>query len=303
MTRVAVLASGSGSNLQAILDHQSALGAAASARVVLVASDNADAGALTRAQNAGIAAQALDRNARTTGLAGILAQHHVDLVVLSGYLRLVPADVVSHYRGRILNVHPALLPAFGGRGMFGHHVHEAVIASGACLTGPSVHFVDERYDEGPVIAQAPVPVLPADTPDELAARVSRDVMLVGEAVVRRSIALHGEFRPLTIELAQLLFGPGPRALMRLVRPHVLSCEFQPRHPRRSVAANHVPLLRVVRGVYETPGRGVEVAGLHVEVRRVAKLEQQATGVGGRLDDVSQLILEVAKVIRPQFTSD
>jgi phosphoribosylglycinamide formyltransferase-1 len=171
MTRVAVLASGSGSNLQAILDHQSALGAAAAARVVLVASDHPDAGALARARDAGIEAQALDRNARTTGLAGILSQHRVDLVVLAGYLRLVPADVVAHYRGRILNVHPALLPAFGGPGMFGHHVHEAVIASGTRLTGPTVHFVDERYDEGPVIAQAPVPVLPTDTPDELAARV------------------------------------------------------------------------------------------------------------------------------------
>lgn len=183
MTRVAVLASGSGSNLQAILDHQSALGAAASARVVLVASDHDDAGALTRARDAGIAAQALDRNARTTGLAGILAQHHIDLVVLAGYLRLVPADVVSHYRGRILNVHPALLPAFGGPGMFGHHVHEAVIASGARLTGPTVHFVDERYDEGPVIAQAAVPVLPTDTPDELAARVLQAEHLLYPRVV------------------------------------------------------------------------------------------------------------------------
>lgn len=198
MTRVAVLASGSGSNLQAILDHQSALGAAASARVVLVTSDNADAGALSRARHAGIAVQALDRNARTTGLADILARHRIDLVVLAGYLRLVPADVVAHYRGRILNVHPALLPAFGGPGMFGHHVHEAVIASGARLTGPTVHFVDERYDEGPVIAQAPVPVLPTDTPDELAARVLQAEHLlyprVVEAVAAGRIRLGGDNR-------------------------------------------------------------------------------------------------------------
>ena len=171
MTRVAVLASGSGSNLQAILDHQSALGSSAAARVVLVASDHANAGALSRARSAGITAVALDRTARTTGLAAILAVHRVELVVLAGYLRLVPADVVTHYRGRILNVHPALLPAFGGPGMFGHHVHEAVIASGTSLTGPTVHFVDERYDEGPVIAQTAVPVRPHDTPDELAQRV------------------------------------------------------------------------------------------------------------------------------------
>lgn len=171
MKRVAVLASGSGTNLQAILDHQSALGAAAAAQVTFVASDQADAGALTRARDAGIPAIALDRAARTTGLAAILASHRIDLVALAGYLRLVPPDVVAHYRGRILNVHPALLPAFGGPGMFGQRVHEAVIASRASLTGPTVHFVDERFDEGPNIAQWPVPVLPTDTPDELARRV------------------------------------------------------------------------------------------------------------------------------------
>lgn len=171
MTRVAVLASGSGTNLQAILDQQSALGTAAAARIVLVASDHAEAGALARARDAGITALALDRTARTSGLGAILATHRVEMVVLAGYLRLVPADVVSHFRGRILNVHPALLPAFGGPGMFGHHVHEAVISRGLRLTGPTVHFVDERYDEGPIIAQWPVAVLPTDTPDELAKRV------------------------------------------------------------------------------------------------------------------------------------
>jgi phosphoribosylglycinamide formyltransferase 1 len=171
MTRVAVLASGAGSNLQAILDHQRALGSAASARVVLVASDQPDAGALDRARAAGIAAVYLDRTARTTGLSALLETHRIELVVLAGYLRLVPADVVSHYRGRILNVHPALLPAFGGPGMYGHRVHEAVIQRGERLTGPTVHFVDERYDEGPIIAQFAIPVDPADTPESLAHRV------------------------------------------------------------------------------------------------------------------------------------
>jgi|SRR5687768_104289 len=171
MTRVAVLASGSGTNLQAILDHQSALGAAAVARVVLVASDQPNVGALQRARNAGITALHLDRTARTSGLSTILDAHRIELVVLAGYLRLVPADVVSRFRGRILNVHPALLPAFGGPGMFGHHVHEAVIASGARLTGPTVHFVDERFDEGPVIVQMHIPVDPTDTPESLARRV------------------------------------------------------------------------------------------------------------------------------------
>jgi phosphoribosylglycinamide formyltransferase-1 len=171
MTRVAVLASGGGTNLQAILDHQRALGSAASAQVVLVASDQPDAGALERARSTGIAAVYLDRTARTSGLSAILETHHIELVVLAGYLRLVPSGVVSHYRGRILNVHPALLPKFGGPGMYGHRVHEAVIASGERLTGPTVHFVDERYDEGPIIAQYPIPVDPTDTPGSLAQRV------------------------------------------------------------------------------------------------------------------------------------
>jgi formyltetrahydrofolate-dependent phosphoribosylglycinamide formyltransferase len=171
MKRVAVLASGGGSNLQAILDYLASRGDRAAARVVLVASDQPDAGALSRAERAGITTLALTREQRTSELAGILATHHIDLVVLAGYLRLVPPDVVAHYRGRILNVHPALLPAFGGPGMYGNRVHEAVVASGASLTGPSVHFVDERYDEGPVIAQTPVPVLPEDTADVVARRV------------------------------------------------------------------------------------------------------------------------------------
>lgn len=171
MTRVAVLASGGGSNLQAILDHQSELGAAAVARVVLVASDQPDAGALQRARAAGITALHLDRTARSTGLAAILDAHRIEMVVLAGYMRLVPPDVIAHYRGRILNIHPALLPEFGGRGMYGHHVHEAVLASGTRLTGPTVHFVDERFDEGPIIAQMRMSVEPTDTPETLARRV------------------------------------------------------------------------------------------------------------------------------------
>ena len=93
-----------------------------------------------------------------------LERHRVDLLVLAGYLKLVPPEVVARYRGRILNVHPALLPAFGGRGMYGHRVHEAVLASGARETGATVHLVDEEYDRGAILAQARVPVLPGDTP-------------------------------------------------------------------------------------------------------------------------------------------
>ena len=214
MTRVAVLASGSGTNLQAILDHQSALGASAVANVVLVASDHPDAGALARARDAGITAVALDREARSSGLDGILVSHRIELLVLAGYLRLVPPDVVAHFRGRILNVHPALLPAFGGAGMYGHKVHEAVIARGLRLTGPTVHFVDERYDEGPIIAQWPVPVLSGDTPDDVARRVLEVEHVlypqVVEAVAAGRIRLDERNRVVfDSPVAKPHFGPAP----------------------------------------------------------------------------------------------
>jgi folate-dependent phosphoribosylglycinamide formyltransferase PurN len=93
------------------------------------------------------------------------------VILLAGYLRLVPPAVVQAYPRRILNIHPALLPAFGGKGMWGHHVHEAVLASGASFSGATIHFVDEEYDTGSILAQWPVPVLKEDTPATLAARV------------------------------------------------------------------------------------------------------------------------------------
>jgi phosphoribosylglycinamide formyltransferase 1 len=170
-SRVAVLASGSGTNLQAILDHGALLGTAASAKVVLVASHRADAGALVRARDRGIAAVALTAEQRDVGLFSLLQTHGVELIALAGYTRMVPADVVAAFRGRIVNVHPALLPAFGGTGMYGARVHEAVIASGARISGVTVHFVDEVYDHGPIIAQWPVPVFGSDDGPTLARRV------------------------------------------------------------------------------------------------------------------------------------
>jgi phosphoribosylglycinamide formyltransferase 1 len=170
-TRIAVLASGGGSNLQAILDHLEGGATARAGEVALVASDRADSGALAKAAARDIRAVAMDRALRSSGLASLLAAHDIELIVLAGYLRFVPAEVTRLYRGRIVNVHPALLPAFGGAGMFGHHVHEAVIARGARVSGATVHFVDEVYDHGPIIAQWPVPVWPGDSPLALAARV------------------------------------------------------------------------------------------------------------------------------------
>ncbi|HEV7704106.1 MAG TPA: phosphoribosylglycinamide formyltransferase [Gemmatimonadaceae bacterium] len=173
-TRLAVLASGRGSNLRALHEYLSRSGRDNLARLSLVLSDHADAGALSFARSRDIATAAIDGG--TLGGDRLLAQlssHRIDLVVLAGYMRLVPEVVVHAYRGRIVNVHPALLPAFGGRGMYGTRVHGAVIAAGARVSGATVHFVDERYDHGAIIAQWPVPVLSGDTPQELAARVLR----------------------------------------------------------------------------------------------------------------------------------
>lgn len=169
--QIAVLASGGGSNLQSIIQHFAALGADRAGDIALVASDRADAGALERGRTHGIAAVAMDREARTSGMLSLLTRHAIDLVVLAGFLRFVPAEVTRSYRGRIVNIHPALLPAFGGAGMYGHHVHEAVIARGARVSGATVHFVDEEYDHGPIIAQWPVPVFQHDTAASLAQRV------------------------------------------------------------------------------------------------------------------------------------
>ena len=169
-TRLAILASGGRSNLQAILDHFAALGAAAPGTIALVASDRAAAGALDRARTAGVPAVHLPRG-DGAALDAALASHRITHIALAGYLRLIPSAVVDAYRGRLVNIHPALLPAFGGPGMYGAHVHAAVLRAGARVTGPTVHFVDTRYDEGAIIAQWPVPVHPDDTPASLGARV------------------------------------------------------------------------------------------------------------------------------------
>jgi phosphoribosylglycinamide formyltransferase-1 len=166
--RVAVLASGGGTNLQALLD---ACVAGAPARVVLVASDKADAGALERARAAGVETHVIRDPQDGAILTGLLRERGVDLVVLAGYLKLVPAETVTAFDGRMINIHPALLPAFGGPGMYGIRVHRAVLASGATLSGATVHLVNAEYDRGPIVAQWPVPVQPGDTPEALAARV------------------------------------------------------------------------------------------------------------------------------------
>ncbi len=170
--RIAVLASGGGTNLQAILDHFAALGDAASGQVVLVGCNRAGSGALARARAAGIEAVVFDARSEDQ-ISRLLAGHRIDLVVLAGYLRLVPPGVSARYAGRMVNVHPGPLPRFGGEGMYGARVHEAVIASGVSESAVTVHLVSDRYDEGAPLATWPVPVLDDDTPASLAARVLR----------------------------------------------------------------------------------------------------------------------------------
>src|SRR5439155_3846001 len=186
--RVAVLASGGGTNLQALLD---ALHGSPSpiARVTRVVSDRPNTGALERAHRAGVPATVLRDPTDPAEL--LTALDDAGLVVLAGYLKLVPAPVVARFRWRMINIHPALLPAFGGPGMYGRRVHEAVLASGARVSGATVHYVDEQYDRGPIIAQAKVRVAADDTPDTLAARVLAAehwlLIRVVEGLVRRGL--------------------------------------------------------------------------------------------------------------------
>lgn len=166
--QVGVCISGGGSNLEALVR---ALGPGAPASVVLVLSNTPRAAGLERARGHGIATRVLDDFRDGAEWLRHLEEARVDLVVLAGFLKLVPAAVIARYRGRIINIHPSLLPEFGGEGMYGRRVHEAVLAAGRPVSGATVHLVDEAYDRGPILAQARVPVLPDDTPERLGARV------------------------------------------------------------------------------------------------------------------------------------
>jgi len=173
--RLAVIASHEGSTLQAVLD--AVIERRLPACVALVISNNRNSGALRRARAAGIPAIHLssvthpDPALLDKAILDALTAAQVDLVLLAGYLKKLGPEVLDHFRGRLLNTHPALLPKFGGAGMFGMHVHEAVLAAGEIETGVSIHLVDAEYDTGPLVAQCRVPILPNDSVTELAARV------------------------------------------------------------------------------------------------------------------------------------
>ena len=196
--RVAVFASGGGTNFQALLDHRRPGG---SWEIVLLLTDRGETGALRKAERAGVPAVLVPTKGRDLAqvgdeMLGILEAHAVDVILLAGYLKLVPPAVVTRYAGRILNIHPALLPAYGGKGMYGMNVHRAVIEAGETESGATVHLVDEVYDRGRILAQRRVPVHAGDSPEDLAARVLEvEHRLYPEAVDHFCDALAGGSEP------------------------------------------------------------------------------------------------------------
>lgn len=196
MVNVAVLVSGGGTNLQAILDAQQS-GILKSGKVTLVVSNNPNAYALTRAANHGVETLVLGKadypaqDAFEQALVDALTAHKIDLIVLAGFMRILSADFTSRYPERIINVHPALIPSFCGKGYYGLRVHEEALKYGVKVTGATVHFVNEIPDGGRIIAQKAVYIEPDDTPETLQKRVMREAewVLLPQAIEQVSAEL------------------------------------------------------------------------------------------------------------------
>ena len=168
--RIAVFVSGGGTNLQALIDAQKA-GKIKSGRIELVMSNKKNAFALERARQNGIAAVHLRRSDFAEKLEPLMREHDIDMIVLAGFLCILPEEFTRLYEGRMINIHPALIPSFCGEGMYGLHVHEAVLARGVKVTGATVHYVNEICDGGEIIFQKAVNVRKGDTPETLQLRV------------------------------------------------------------------------------------------------------------------------------------
>ena len=189
MLRVVVCVSGGGTNLQAIIDAVRD-GRIVNTQIVRVISNNKDAYALTRAENAGIAHSCVspssfaNREEFNKAFLAELEAAEPDLIVLAGFMVAVPAIVVARFKGRIINVHPALIPSFCGKGYYGLHVHERALARGVKVTGATVHFVDEDLDHGPIILQKAVEIREGDTPQVLQRRVMEEAewVILPEAI-------------------------------------------------------------------------------------------------------------------------
>lgn len=191
MIKIAVFASGSGTNAENIFRYFSD---SHLARPVLLVVDNPAAGALQRAERFGIERAVFTRaefRSAEEAILELLREREIGFIVLAGFLSLVPPALVRAYAGRIVNIHPALLPKYGGKGMYGHHVHEAVIAAGEKESGITIHLVNERYDEGATLAQFRVAVEPGDTPDSLAAKIHELEYAHFPEVIEREIAKLG----------------------------------------------------------------------------------------------------------------
>ena len=195
--RIAVLVSGGGTNLQALIDAQGTV--ITSGEIVLVIANNPTAYALTRAANAGIATQVITKRgcgsqeAFTTALIDALDAANIDLIVLAGFMSILEKRFTDHFAKRIINIHPALIPSFCGEGFYGLRVHEAALAYGVKVTGATVHFVNEIPDGGEIIAQKAVDILPGDTPEVLQRRVMEQAEWIllpqaTEAVCSRIVA-------------------------------------------------------------------------------------------------------------------
>lgn len=186
MIRIAILASGNGSNAEnLILQQPSEL-----LQYPLIITDNAQAGVLQRAQRLGVATHVFSRADFRNGSAvlQLLQDEKIDAIVLAGFLSRIPQNIVEHYPSRIINIHPALLPRFGGKGMYGHFVHEAVLAAGEVVSGITIHYVDAEYDHGSTLCQATCPVYPSvDTPDSLAERIHHLEHLYYPVAVRQMV--------------------------------------------------------------------------------------------------------------------
>ncbi|RLD46654.1 MAG: phosphoribosylglycinamide formyltransferase [Bacteroidetes bacterium] len=170
MKNIAIFASGNGTNAERIMDYFSANDAV---NVQLVLTNNPEAGVIARAQKFDVPCFIFTRDEfyHSDKIDKILEDHHIDFIVLAGFLWLIPTSVVQAFPGRIVNIHPALLPKYGGKGMFGHHVHEAVLANKETQSGITIHYVNEHYDEGNIIFQATCLVKKDDTPESLASRI------------------------------------------------------------------------------------------------------------------------------------
>lgn len=179
MKRIAVFVSGGGTNLQALMDAQTA-GELGGGQIVLVLASNAKAYAIERAKQAGIPWVVVSKKACGSEeefdarMIGPLREHHIDLVVLAGYLSYVSGSVLREYEGRILNIHPSLIPSFCGKGFYGLRVHQAALDCGVKITGATVHYVNEVPDGGKIILQKAVEVRPGDTAETLQRRVMRE---------------------------------------------------------------------------------------------------------------------------------